>query len=145
MSIAEPAANSHFDIDAAAQRDVPVLISGGCAEERESLARRLHSQSRRAEEAFTRVDCTSADAIGAALAGRLYGVVFLDNIDALNPAQQSLISRLLETSGTCRVVAGTGEDLVPTLRRGVFSSTLFYRLNTVHVTLTSVDRGASGA
>lgn len=137
---------THFDLDiaTAAQRDTPVLISGGFAEERESLARRLHARGRHAGERFTKVDCLCPQAIEAALADQPSGVVFLDNIDALSTERQSLVCCLLEAGRTCRVVAGTREDLASMLRQGVFSSTLFYRLNLMHLSLPPAERDAEG-
>ena len=137
MSIHQEIARVDPDISAAAEHDVPVLISGGFDGQRELLARRLHRRGRRAQEPFTKVNCRRPQSVNTALANRLHGVVFLDNIDALSARQQSLVCRLLEAGKTCRVIAGSSTELVSPLRRLAFSSTLFYRLNLVHVTLPS--------
>ena len=131
------------DVAAAVSRNVPVLISGGSDEARELLARQLHTQGRQAQEPFTKVDGRCTQSIGDTLGRELRGVIFLDPIDALGAEQQSLVCRLLEVGRTCLVVAGSSRDLVSALRRAVFSSTLFYRLNLVHLTLPLEGKGGS--
>ncbi len=48
---------------------------------------------------------------------------------------QVLMSRLVETRGTHRIIAGTGDDLAAAVGCGTFSPTLFYRLNAVHLVI----------
>ncbi|MCM2256864.1 MAG: sigma-54 dependent transcriptional regulator [Vicinamibacteria bacterium] len=75
------------------------------------------------------------------------GTIFLDEIGEISPATQVSLLRVLDTAtfrhvgGTSeiqvdvRVLAATNRDLAGLVRQGRFRSDLFYRLNTVSITI----------
>jgi two-component system C4-dicarboxylate transport response regulator DctD len=152
-----------------ADADVDVLIEGPGGSGKAQAARMLHRLSGRRSRAFVHVACASlkedgfdlelfgtASGTGYAAAsrrtpGRLEkahrGVLFLDDVDHLTPAQQAAIFRALDAheiwpSGAdspvpvdLRVIAASGGDLSLAVREGRFRSDLFYRLSGVSLSV----------
>jgi two-component system nitrogen regulation response regulator NtrX len=102
---------------AAAAADAPVLVCGEAGSGRETIARHIHTTSRRAEQAFVHVPCGAAGAgVGAsalfgtdAEPGRLAlaerGSLFLEDIDALPPDAQASFAGWLSGHPDVRVIA----------------------------------------
>ncbi|TMQ64599.1 MAG: sigma-54 factor interaction domain-containing protein [Candidatus Eisenbacteria bacterium] len=101
---------------AAAQSEIPVLLSGETGTGHEAVARYIHSHSRRVEEPFESVNCASLP--DAVLARRLMGwekgfdrdarepfkgliglggVLFLYPIEPIGARSESVLRRLLQT------------------------------------------------
>jgi two-component system nitrogen regulation response regulator NtrX len=123
------------EVGAAATSDAPVLICGERGSGRETVARRLHSTGPRAGEAFVDLPCGALDAQAGAgalfgsppQAGRLQlaegGVLFLDDVESLDPAVQRRLAATLdvrsEAAPNVRILAsaGTRPVLEPSLRQ----------------------------
>jgi len=100
----EAARRVRREADAAAASEAPVLVCGEVGSGRETVARRVHSASRRADQAFVHVACAGlSGAAGAAVLfgseagpGRLAlaerGSVFLEDVDALPGALQAAMA-----------------------------------------------------
>lgn len=145
-----------------ADADVDVLIEGETGAGKEVVAHTLHRWSRRAGRALVAVNCGAlpetmieselfgheAGAFtGAAKkrVGRIEhasgGTLFLDEIEAMSPALQVKLLRVLEARevtplGTnevkrvdLRVVAASKIDLIDLVRKGEFREDLYYRLH----------------
>jgi hypothetical protein len=70
----------------------------------------------------------------------LVGTVVLHDVDKLNLRWQRQLFAWLDTeAGRTQVVSTTSRSLLPLIATGDFLERLFYRLNTVHITLP--DRG----
>ena len=142
------------DLEAAAGSDLSVLLSGGDADSRKSLAQRIHSRSRRRAQPLVVVD-------GAAFAEMLAapreedseqtqalkaGTLFIEEIGQWTWRQQSHLARFLERIArphlpndqpAARLISGTDYWLLDRVAAHEFRADLFYRLNTIHVVLPS--------
>ena len=110
------------EADAAAATEAPVLVCGEVGSGRETVARHVHSASRRADQAFVHVGCASlGGTAGAAVLfgseagpGRLAlaerGSVFLEEVDALPDALQATIAAWLSDHPDVRVIATAATD-----------------------------------
>ena len=152
-----------LEIDAAAESDVPVLVTGGDSISRRALARRLHDRSGRAYRRFRAIDhptfielcerwISSRDMDLEGLAG---GTVMLEEVGHWTLEEQARFACCLDRVARARNV-GAGAvrtaplrlittsacalfDLVEEAR---FRDDLFYRLNMVHLVLPSgIARG----
>jgi len=137
----------HLERDLTLARDVDcsVLITGSSSSAREEVAKRLHRVGQ-----FLRVDCRDVGEL-TVLQGALpfgVGTLFLDHVSELRPNFQSQLVQFLENRAAshhtdlrfaagepARVIAGTSQSLFERVRHGEFSADLFYRLNTIHLTL----------
>jgi two-component system, NtrC family, nitrogen regulation response regulator NtrX len=119
------------DAEAAAASEAPVLICGEPGSGRETVARHVHTSSRRADQAFVHVACGAlVGSSGAAVLfgseaspGRLAlaerGSVFLEDVDSLPPDLQAAIADWLSRHPDVRVIATASADpvgLQPPLR-----------------------------
>ncbi len=144
--------------------DVPVVISGESGTGKEMLARAVHDASRHKMEPFAAMSCGGMpeEALERELFGYergafegaserkagLFevvdrGTLFLDEIDALGPALQPKLLRVLETGEYSRIgsarlirsrirfIAGSSQDLDVLVARGAFRKDLLYRINGV--------------
>jgi len=108
----------------AAASDAPVLVCGEAGSGRETVARHVHTASRRADRAFVHVPCgaLAGEAGVAALlgsdagAGRLAlaegGSLFLEDVDALPSEVQAPIASWLSGHPDIRVIATAAADPV---------------------------------
>jgi two-component system nitrogen regulation response regulator NtrX len=109
---------------AAAASEAPVLICGEPGSGRETLARHVHTASRRADQAFVHVACASLGGVtGAAglfgaegVAGRLAlaerGSVLLEDVDTLPGDLQAAIGAWLSLHPDVRVIATASAEPV---------------------------------
>jgi hypothetical protein len=68
------------------------------------------------------------------------GTLILHDVEALLPADQRYLVDWLElTHGRTQVVSTTSAPLLPRVEAGEFNATLFYRLNTVCVDVTTLS------
>lgn len=154
-------------IDSLAQvgpSDLPVIVQGESGTGKEMLARAIHDASHHKMEPFVAVSCEgmSEEALERELFGYergafdgaserkagLFeavdrGTLFLDDIEALGPALQPKLLRVLETGEYSRIgsarlirsrirfIAGSSQDLEALVERGVFRKDLLYRINGV--------------
>ena len=151
-----------------ADTDVDVLIEGETGSGKDVAANALHSWSNRAERPFVAVNCGALPetmieselfghepgAFTGALKKRIGriehaqgGTLFLDEIEAMSPALQVKLLRVLETRqitplGTnevrrvnIRIVAATKVDLLALAKQGSFREDLYYRLHVIAIHL----------
>lgn len=149
-----------------ADADVDALIEGETGSGKDVAANALHRWSRRAARPFVAVNCGAlpetmieselfgheAGAFTGALKKRIGrieyaqgGTLFLDEIEAMSPALQVKLLRVLETRqitplGTndirnvdIRIVAATKTDLPTLVKQGSFREDLYYRLHVVAI------------
>jgi DNA-binding NtrC family response regulator len=155
-------------IDRVAQTDVELLFSGETGVGKEQYARYAHDRSARHGQPFIAVNCgsippelfenelfghvsgafTGARTTAAGLVEAAHGgTLFFDEVDALAPANQVKLLRLLQQKEyrrlgdtrsqhtTARIVAATNRDLVRAARAGTFREDLLFRLRVVPVTV----------
>lgn len=149
-----------------ARTDSDVLIEGESGVGKELTARSLHRLSRRARRPFVVVNCAalpeatfdtelfgrpiSSSGMGRRIGGRVReaagGTLLLDEIDALPPALQAKLLRLVEhreipaqAEGVehvdIRIVATSKVDLAQASGRGDFRSDIYYRLSVITLRL----------
>ena len=151
-----------------APSSVPVIINGEIGSGKQSLARVIHSASRR-KGTFTAVNCAALDTPGmessAASAsdntqssqlplpsGLTGGTLFLDEVGELTMAAQIKLLTMLQggegpsvqpdTSVAVRHIAATNRSLAEMVERGDFRRDLFWRLNVFSVELPPLRRRA---
>ncbi len=118
----EAARRVRREADAAAASESPVLVCGEVGSGRETVARHVHSASRRADQAFVHVACASlGGAAGAAVLfgsaagpGRLAlaerGSVFLEDVDALPGDLQAAVASWMPDHLGVRWIATAAAD-----------------------------------
>lgn len=150
-----------------ASSEAPLFINGEPGTGKEMTALAIHNGGPRAEGPFVPVNCAvwSEEALEEELFGRecshcegarpgarqgLFelcagGTVFIHEIQALSPALQWRLQRLLETGqimrmGGChclpvdvRIISAAGTDLLEYTRSGQFRHDLYLRLTTLHL------------
>ena len=133
-----PPGVSDQDVRCATTARVPVLISGGTPDGRESVALWIHEHGSSGEQPFDSLHGSASD-LAEALTTLIptAGTLYLDGIDHLLPEQQRLLSDALEGTPRRRVIVGTDVDLVAAMKHGAFCPTLYYRLNTLHIVISS--------
>ena len=79
------------------------------------------------------------------------GTIFLDEINSMSPAIQSKLLRVLETKQVMRIgsdyvipldiriISATNTDIIEKINEGSFRKDLYFRLNTLTLTLPSLD------
>jgi len=131
------AARLREQVHAVTQVSSTVLLVGepGCG--RAQLARQIHAESDRSDEAYVVVahpSRTSAEALAGA------GLLFLPNVDQLDPADQVQLTQLLDqiaegTENPPRLVASSGDRWAETATGEARSLQLYYRLAVLVVTV----------
>ncbi len=151
-------------VETLAPTPATVLIEGATGVGKELVARAIHAMSDRSGKPFIAVNCGAIPEslvesvlfghekgafTGAIEVHRGYferadgGTLFLDEIDALSPAIQVRLLRVLQEgelervggqrnlSLDVRIVAATNAGLAQAVQRGAFRQDLFYRINVV--------------
>jgi DNA-binding NtrC family response regulator len=143
----QPGLELPIDLDMAIVHESPVLITGRHGDGAERIARVIHARSRRARRPFVMVDCrylrgnTEDPMWRRAVADVRDGVLYVANLQTMTTGVQERMSRLLVPGGRGeqrpgfpgRVIASATPTLFANVRVGQFSSTLFYRLNIIHL------------
>jgi DNA-binding NtrC family response regulator len=129
-----------------------VLITAASREQREEYARFIHEngETRRGPFVIFQPAANPGDDPGRPIRRQFDeargGTLFIDDIARLTPAAQRLLYRSLEAcqplpgteQGTgVRVIAGAPRHLASECAGGAFFEPLFYRLNVIHIDLTS--------
>jgi transcriptional regulator of acetoin/glycerol metabolism len=145
------------EIDAAAQSELPILITGGDTISRRSLARRLHDRSARSDRQFRVIDRQTFLALSddwmsgrrIDLGGLAGGTVFVEEVAHWTLAEQVQFSDRLEQlarvrsttapspAAPMRILSGSACCLIDLVNDRHFRAELFYRLNMVHLVLPS--------
>jgi transcriptional regulator of acetoin/glycerol metabolism len=145
------------DIEAAVKSDLTVLISGGDAMSRKSVAQRIHRHGDRKDRSLLVVDrdtfegsVPEADLPQATPpAWTNAGTILIEEIADLSWEQQSQLLRILEwpvvqgwdrranPSRDARLITGTRYELLDLVAARQFRADLFYRLNVIHIVLPS--------
>lgn len=149
-----------------APKNTTVLIEGESGTGKEVIADAIHRHSRRAGGPFIKVNCGAlpdslleSELFGheeGAFTGAIKkrkgrfeladgGTIFLDEINALTPAMQIKLLRVLQQftfervggektiTTDARVIAATNKELTSKIKEGTFREDLFYRLNVIHL------------
>ena len=145
-----------LDVEAAVRSDLTVLISGGEAASRKSVAHRIHRRSGRGDrplivvgrDAFFDVSAPGIDSPHAApTEWTNAGTILIEEVADLSWDQQSQLSRILESRAVqgwdhranlsldARIISGTSHELLQRVASKQFRADLFYRLNVVHIVL----------
>jgi DNA-binding NtrC family response regulator len=158
-------------IERVARSNIELLISGETGVGKEQYARYAHEQSPRRDKPFVPVNCGSIPAdlfenelfghvrgaftgarpktLGLVAAAR-GGTLFFDEVDALAPANQVKLLRLLQEKefrplgdarsqdADVRILAATNRDLVQASRTGSFRDDLLFRLRVVPIEIPSL-------
>jgi transcriptional regulator with GAF, ATPase, and Fis domain len=156
------------EAERAAASDLEVLVTGETGTGKELLARAIHAASARRRGPFLAVDCSTlpSETLPAELFGHARGAfsgaererigrfeaarggsVFLDRIDDLDPAAQSLLLRVIEEREVVRLgesrprqvdfrlLTSAGPELKRRSLEGRFRRDLYYRINAVELAL----------
>ncbi|VAW18128.1 C4-dicarboxylate transport transcriptional regulatory protein DctD [hydrothermal vent metagenome] len=146
-----------FDL---ANSDAPVMVEGETGTGKELVARALHDLSAHAGGPFVAINCASiplehfeafmfgtAGGVRGVLASADSGTLFLDEVAACPLPLQAKLLRAIETqeftmlgaSGPTKVkmrlVSASNEHLDTAIEQGRFRQDLFFRLNTLELTL----------
>jgi transcriptional regulator with PAS, ATPase and Fis domain len=155
-------------LELAARSDVTVLLEGETGTGKELAARALHEQGARRKGPFVAIDCGALPeslleselfghvrgAFTGASQGRAGafaraggGTLFLDELDAISPAVQARLLRVIEERKVkpvgsdsereldVRIVGAARRDLRQRVTEGAFRPDLYYRLSVVRVAL----------
>ena len=165
----EASETNERDCSAAVRSLLPVLITSAIQHERHGYARSIHGKGSRGMGPFVSLDCGlrklartarqpndgAADDLAETVGDRFRrasgGTLFLDRVDMLtDEAQAKLLSLLDELAlhrdpgastagGKPRIISAAGLSLWPSVCAGTFNDCLFYRLNVIHLSLTSSE------
>jgi two-component system response regulator AtoC len=151
-----------------APKDTTVLLEGESGTGKEVIADAIHRHSNRSNEPFIKVNCGALP--DSLLESELFGheegaftganqqrfgrfelanggTIFLDEANALSPATQVKLLRVLQNftfervggektiKTDARVIAATNKDLKKEVKNGNFREDLYYRLNVLNITL----------
>jgi transcriptional regulator of acetoin/glycerol metabolism len=146
------------EIDAAAESELPVLITGGDSISRRALARRLHARSGRAGHGFRAIDYRTCMELcerwisgrGGDLAGLAGGTVLIEEVAHWTLDEQARFFCCLERVARARnagggavrqmplrLITASACSLIDLVQEEQFRDDLFYRLNMVHLVLPS--------
>jgi Sigma-54 interaction domain len=133
-----------IDIDVAARRAVPVLISAqpGCAA---IIVQAIAARSHRDVIPVSPPKPAATDDVITTIAEKRLGIrtprgaiLWLKQVHELSAAHQAAVIRLLDAAAAAqpqqlRVVASSSADLLDRVESGSFDGHLFYRLNAIHL------------
>ncbi len=125
------------DLRLAARVRLPVLITAASSRERDLSARLIHANGGLSRGPFVTVCVDRPPRLRHLFDQARGGTLFIDDVAALNAEAQRQLLALLEGDRSVRLIAGASRHLDADRAAGVFSDTLFYRLNVIHVDLTS--------
>jgi DNA-binding NtrC family response regulator len=154
------------ELVAAVHSDVPVLITSDFPAKRRAWARFIHAQSARRHGPFVELNCRmwgttetgqhSDTTIDRKEAGDFQrfkdaagGTLFLDGITTIGRGAQAYLCAALKASlhdgdvtssntvPSPRIITGASRSLFAAVARGTFDECLFYRLNVIHLILSS--------
>jgi two-component system response regulator AtoC len=126
-----------------AQSEVPVLLLAEKGAGKHATARWIHEMSRRSEQSFRGLVCSSFKAEDLAPLGENdwfnQGTVFLDELADLSPEGQARIMELLprnelhgsNTGEAARLICGSSRDLELEVKSGRLREDLYYRTSGV--------------
>ena len=142
------------DVEFARSCEANILIIGERGVGRRLIGRHIHQNSRRNHLPLVLVRCSRPQsAVQSDLLTAFDqhpGTIVLDDVDELTPDSQRLLFELLgphatgssrserETCRHVRVIAGASTHLYDLVRAGAFREELFYRLNTIRVSIPSL-------
>lgn len=140
-----------------------VVISGGLAQERYTLARLIHHSSDRDRSPFVAIDLAAAIPLIEEVFGTRSpnkqgifeqadrGTLFIDGIGRIPPYMIGVLTRLLDGQEivrigggdgvvpvNARIIVGSDVDIAYLARTGDFPNDLFYRLNVLCIELPLV-------
>jgi DNA-binding NtrC family response regulator len=134
----------------------PVLVQGGTAARRATMARAFHEQSPVHAGAFSALDCAHEESLLASalrcwlsviergspdnpLRACSHGTLFLDHIECLSPETQRLLHLLLchreEDTGCARLTVGSHVDLDEAVANGTFLPELLDGVDKIRIVL----------
>lgn len=132
----------------------PVLVAGGSGVGSQLVVNLLHAYSPRASGPLVKVSCANVN-VALIETGALFDVVrggtlWLDEVGDLSPRWQGRLLRALDgrlrplaesRAIDVRVIATTSINLLAAVRAGAFREDLYFRLNTINVTVPAcLDR-----
>jgi DNA-binding NtrC family response regulator len=133
------------DIGLAIVSDVNILISGGDADARTSLACLIHQRSVLRASSFVvfspqrELETAETREVIRASSG---GTLFIEELAGLNSETQDELLRIVDArlsdpplAAPRRVIAATGDNLLDRIAAEEFNADLFYRLNSIHLVL----------
>jgi transcriptional regulator of acetoin/glycerol metabolism len=129
------------DFRGAIWSEVNVLISGGDAQARLRTAQWIHDYTHPGGGAFLIIGAEAPRALLKRLRSfcrdKMQGTVFIEEVGQLDEKIQTGLLELVQACANhaVRIVAGSGCDLFALVSSAGFSGDLFYRLNSVHLTL----------
>ncbi len=135
--------------DRASRSLLPVLIEGEPGSGAQALARAIHDCSERRDRPFTRLHATEASvrgdpakAVVAGIKDAHGGTLFIQDVEHLNDEGQRQLLIALHAHDMSRAgrrpdvrIIASGFDLAGSVREGRFREDLFYRLQTLPMTL----------
>lgn len=141
----------------------PVLVQGGTAERRATMARAFHEQSPVHAGTFSALDCRHDEALLASalrcwlsviersspanpLRACSHGTLFLDHIESLSRETQRLLHLLLchrdESAGCARLTVGSHTDLDEAVANGAFLPELLDSVDKIRIALFATTEDA---
>ncbi len=147
------------EIRAAARVHVPILITEPDRQRRSLCARLIHATGERVRGPFVAFSANGTKSLHALLLRHQFdqargGTLFVEDIATLSSDAQALLMTLLNErahhqipgavgSSGVRIVAGASRHLDAERATGAFCEQLFYRLNVIHIDLSSRQTSSS--
>lgn len=126
------------------QSDVPVLLLAEAGAGKNATARRIHQMSRRRDQPFRGLQCSTLkpeDLVSAPRNGhqKVAGTIFLQELADLSPRAQACLREILMRAadghgcenGSPRLICGSARDLEVEVKAGRLREDLYYRISGV--------------